>query len=91
MIKLFNDCLVSAEKYSDLSCSVRTSELRSEYFSALTKQSVNKCLLLLFRLISKNSHVLSKPLITSGMYKTPKRDRGRHLNRNEMISGNAVL
>ena len=39
--------LVNAEKYSNLSSlrSVRTLELRSEYFSELTSQSVNKCLL----------------------------------------------
>ena len=44
--------LVNAEKYSNLSSlyrpplrSVRTLELRSEYFSELTAQSVNKCLL----------------------------------------------
>ena len=41
IIKLLStDCLVNAERYSSLR-SVRTSELRSEYFSALTKQSVN--------------------------------------------------
>ena len=40
-----------------------------------------------FRLISIRSRVFSKPLITSGTCKTPKRGRGRHFNRTDVISG----
>ena len=43
MKHLLTDCLVNAEKYSDITAEKYSDEeLMSDYFSALTKQSVSK-------------------------------------------------
>ena len=51
------------------------------------RRAVGKGNLSFFRLNSIESRALSKLLITSGTCKTPKRGRGRHFNRIDMISG----